>query len=150
MDGRPSELSLTYAELGNRLGITPDGARLRAKRMERQGRWQVGPGNDGRSRVWLPADDLPEHPPERTPDRPDGGPNIAELTAEIAELRAHVADVAEASAAARLDAAVARGERDVAVATASAKVDAAERVIAELRAMLADARRPFWRRWLGS
>src|SRR4051794_1580438 len=150
MDGRPSELSLTYAELGERLGITPDGARLRAKRMERQGRWRVSPGNDGRSRVWLPADDLPEHPPERTPDHPDGWPNITELTAEIAELRAHVADLTEANAAARLEAAVARGERDAAIATATAKVDAAERVVAELRAMLADARRPFWRRWWGA
>ena len=144
-----SDVSLTYAELGERLGITPDGARLRAKRMERQGRWRVGPGNDGRSRVWLPADDLPEHPPERTPDQAEGRSSVAELAAEIAELRAHVADLTEADTTARLEE-VARGERDAAVAAASAKVDAAERVIAELRAMLADARRPFWRRWVGA
>src|SRR5689334_2997340 len=144
------DLSLTYAELGERLGITPDGARLRAKRMERQGRWRVAPGNDGKSRVRLPAEDLPEHPPERTSDHPDGGPNVAELAAEIAELRAHVADLTEANATARLEAAVARGERDAAVATATAKVEAAERVVAELRAMLADARKPFWRRWVGA
>src|SRR5689334_7017265 len=145
-----SDVSLTYAELGERLGITPDGARLRAKRMERQGRWRIGPGNDGRSRVRLPADDLPEYAPERIPDHPEGRPNAAELVNEIVELRAYVADLTEANAAARLEAAVARGERDAAVAAATAKVDAAERVIAELRAMLAEARRPFWRRWWGA
>ncbi len=49
------------------------------------------------------------------------------------------------------DTAVARlqAERDAALATAAAKIDAAERVIAELRAMLADACRPWWRRLVG-
>jgi hypothetical protein len=35
------------------------------------------------------------------------------------------------------------------VTTATAKVEAAERLIAKLRKLLDDARRPWWRRWLG-
>jgi hypothetical protein len=36
------------------------------------------------------------------------------------------------------------------VAAATAKVEAAERLIVELRKLLDDARRPWWRRWLAS
>jgi hypothetical protein len=58
--------------------------------------------------------------------------------------------------AARLALVRAEGERDTALAKADARVEAAERIIAELRTMLdasraelADARRPWWRRWVG-
>jgi hypothetical protein len=59
-DDHPSELLLTYAELGERLGISPDGARTRAKRAG----WRIIPGNDGRARVRVPLVELPERPPE--------------------------------------------------------------------------------------
>jgi hypothetical protein len=38
--------------------------------------------------------------------------------------------------------------RDTAVATATAEIKAAERLITELRKLLDDARRPWWRQWL--
>ena len=41
------ELRLTYAELGDRLGISADGARTRAKRAG----WPIEQGNDGKARV---------------------------------------------------------------------------------------------------
>lgn len=49
----------TYAELGERLGLSADGARTRAKR---QG-WQVVRGNDGRARVVVSPAELPEQIP---------------------------------------------------------------------------------------
>jgi hypothetical protein len=36
------------------------------------------------------------------------------------------------------------------VATATAEIKADERLITELRKLLDDARRPWWRRWLAS
>ncbi len=80
-DDHPSELLLTYPELAARLGVSPDGARTRAKR---QG-WPVMHGNDGRARVRVLASDLPEHPrspPEQTGDETD---LVAELRRSHAE-----------------------------------------------------------------
>lgn len=57
----------TYAELGERLGLSADGARTRTKR---QG-WQVVRGNDGRARVVVPPAELPEQIPVK-PVRPAG------------------------------------------------------------------------------
>ena len=87
-DDRPSELLLTYPELAARLGVSPDGARTRAKR---QG-WPVILGNDGRARVRVLASDLPEHPrssPEQTGDETDLLVELRRSHAEhAAELRA--------------------------------------------------------------
>ena len=41
---------LTYAEVGERLGISKEAARQRAKR----GRWEKTRGNDGKPRIRLP------------------------------------------------------------------------------------------------
>jgi hypothetical protein len=43
----------------------------------------------------------------------------------------------------------AEAERDAAREVAEAKVAAAGRLVTELQAMLAEARRPWWRRWRG-
>ena len=62
---------------------------------------------------------------------------------------------------ARLEAAVAAAERDGAKATAAAEIEAMRRqteaelaakdaLVTELRTMLAEARKPFWRRWVGA
>jgi len=84
------DLLLTFAELGERLGVSPDGARMHAKR---EG-WPVERGNDSRApaRVRVPVDALPEHPPERR-SKSDGSASefderMAELAASMAELRA--------------------------------------------------------------
>jgi hypothetical protein len=42
------------------------------------------------------------------------------------------------------------GEAKVAVAQAQGERDVARAIESELRTMLAEARRPWWRRWIGS
>ena len=91
-------------------------------------------GNDGRILVEVMANARPDH------DEVVASPED-ELRLEIDLLRGQLE-------AARVVAAKAEAERDAAMATAVAKVESAERVITELRAMLADARRPWWRRLL--
>jgi hypothetical protein len=44
---RMAEVWLTYGELGERLGISPEAARQKAMR----GRWRRQQGNDGKARV---------------------------------------------------------------------------------------------------
>ncbi len=97
-------------------------------------------GNAGQFLVEVPADAKPAS------DEPVASAED-ELALEIDTLRRELE-------VARLALVRAEGERDTATATAAAKVEAAERVIAELRTMLdasraelAEARRPWWRRW---
>src|SRR3954454_4721888 len=95
------ELVFTYPELDERLGIPPDSARLKAKRKADRGEWTLLPPNKdgGQVRVRVPASDLPEHPPERTPRTPErqgsDTSSTAELHAELVELRASVAELRE-------------------------------------------------------
>ena len=82
---------------------------------------------------------------------------MAELTAEVAEPREQLAraeverEAARAVATAEIAAAKtsAAAEGKAARETALAEVAAKDQVIAELKAMLAEARRPWWRRWIG-
>ena len=165
MDEHSGELVLTYAELGERLGITSDSARLKAKRKVDRGEWAFVSRNSERDpvRVRVPASDLPEHPPERSPERTEhrasDGVGLGELIAELAELRASVVELKEMHARAdRANAEVAEARLQAAVA--AAKLEAAERrteieiaarngMIEELRAELARLRRPWWRRMMG-
>jgi hypothetical protein len=124
-------LLLTYAELGERMFVTPDTARMRAKRRG----WRVEHGNDGRARVRVPSVDVLERSSEQWSDRPrrhpDGGLNVQYLLAELRETQADAAD-------ARQEAAV-----------ALARLEGVRELVVELRKLLDDARRPWWRRWLG-
>jgi chromosome segregation ATPase len=51
---------LTYRELAERLGIEPDSARIKARRLAKSGRWKLIPGNHpgAASTVEVPAADL--------------------------------------------------------------------------------------------
>lgn len=55
-------LSLTYAELAERLGVSVDGARMKAKRAK----WRKAKGNDGTMRVTVEEAELT--PTERSPN----------------------------------------------------------------------------------
>lgn len=59
------KLKLTYRELAERLGTTPDAARMKAKRAVSKGMWRIISGNHPNDpvRVELPAADL--NKPER-------------------------------------------------------------------------------------
>src|SRR3954467_11749192 len=61
---RPSgPVWLTYVELGDRLGITPDAARQKAIR----GHWRKQRGNDGKARVLVEAE-VPQRPVQTHPN----------------------------------------------------------------------------------
>lgn len=159
-------LLLTYAELGERLGVSPDGARMRAKRKTEAGEWRmVAPNSRGGAvRVRLPAGDLPEHAPERSPERrgniPDDPSILVErvdgLEADIVGLRATIArelrawaELTDGLAAERTRAAVTEARLEAEREAAEDRVAARNAVIEELRAELARLRLPFWRRWIG-
>jgi hypothetical protein len=79
---------LTYRELGERLGLSPDSARIKAKRRK----WQMIPGNHPSEpvRVLVPIEFLSE---ERTPERKAGDRTLiapSDNTGEINALREHV------------------------------------------------------------
>src|SRR3954447_7353740 len=73
------ELVLTYAELATKLGVSPDGARTRAKRAG----WPVTPGNDGRSRVRVRAAELPQLPRSHGEQIPEQNGSVNALLAEL-------------------------------------------------------------------
>jgi hypothetical protein len=132
-------LLLTYVELGTRLGVAPDTARLRAKRRG----WEVQHGNDGKARVRVPSGDVPEQPPERPRRDHDGTPTVEGLLAELRETQADAAD-------AHQEAAVALARLEGAERAHAVEVAAVRELVVELRKLLDDARRPWWRRWLAS
>jgi DNA-binding Lrp family transcriptional regulator len=120
---------LPLAEAAPRLGLHPSALRSRIRR----GLVTAKKGNDKRILVEVPANARPIH--DETVASPEH-----DLAAEVDELRREL-DVE------RLARVRAEGERDTAVATAAAKVEAAERLITELRKLLDDACRPWWQRW---
>jgi hypothetical protein len=167
-------LRLTYDQLAERTGRSPEGARMLARRR----RWRIERGNDGKARVIVDEPELVVRPPERPTGRPldhlDGGrppdhpaDGFGELVAElrarldktegeasefrqhVANLQVEVADLRVQAAKAQEQVAAARAVAVADVATAQAEAAAKDQVIAELKAMLAEARRPWWRRFVG-
>jgi prophage DNA circulation protein len=145
---------MTLAEAAATTGRPAEAIRA----MIRRGKLKATKGNDGRYLVAVPAE------LRRPPGQPDcsrsaergqeGNGRLAALQEAVEEWRAAAED-------ARLEAAVATAERDAAKATAAVEIEAMRRqtgaelaakdaLVTELRAMLAEARRPFWRRWFGA
>ena len=92
-------LRLTYEELAERLGRSPEGARMLARRQQRQERWRIERGNDGKARVVVKEEDLvgqptgrpPGHSLEiRPPDHPSDPPTDQAEGELVAELQARV------------------------------------------------------------
>jgi hypothetical protein len=104
--------------------------------LARRGRISARKGNGGQWLVQLPDDALP-NPALAAASATGSGADDAtsELMAEVVELRERLAKV-EANA---------QAARDLATGQVAAK----DEVIAELKAMLAEARRPWWRRLIG-
>ena len=127
--------SLTYAEMAEALKITPESA----NRLARRKRWPRVKGNDGRTRVAMPAEALvrQDSPPVSPPDSP---PDILikALEAHVETLKAQLA-AAEARIDKQADDLVEYDRAYAAGPTAErAKVEAerakAERVIADFAA----------------
>src|SRR3954451_20126003 len=97
---------MTYEEAGERLGIGPDSV----ARYARREKWSRQPGNDGKARVAIPPDCIPESAPEKRAEiRPDKG--LAELLRKQLERERIRADKAEGEAKALREWASAAEER---------------------------------------
>jgi hypothetical protein len=133
---------LTLAEAAAHTGRHIDALRT----MARRGKLERRKGNAGQWLVRLPSDDLARS------DRRNDLRHDNDLTEVVAELREEVTElrVALARAEAGHDAALAqaRTEGDARVAKAEAEAAAQRELGMELRKLLDDARRPWWRRWL--
>ena len=122
---------LTLREAAERSGLDREAIRSRARR----GLIPKRMGNRGEWLVQLPAELVTEHDQAMTENVTRGDGAIADLQSEVTELRVALAR--------------AETERDAAKAVAMAEIAAKDALLGELRLLLADARRPFWRRWLG-
>lgn len=176
---RPAEQWMSYAELAERLSISADGARTRAKRAG----WKVQLGNDARARVLVPIAEVPERLPEQMPEQSEHAPEhragllaelrrahaerLAELTAraERAEQQAEQAragaeqaqallaqvqvSLARAEERTKAAEAVARGDVEAARRTAEETIAAQAELVAELRRQIERLSRPWWRRLFG-
>ena len=150
--------SLTYAELGELLKITP----ASANKLARRRRWPRVPGNDGKARVSVPEDALVrrDSPPDSPKDSPQDVPPVSPPDNLIEALEAHVATLLTqlAAAEARLGAADVREAQYLTreaqyVADLSAErartekaIDASAALADQLAAMVADSRRGWWAR----
>ena len=158
-DSDPDVRWMSYAEAAKALGVNPESV---ARRM-RRGNWARGKGNDGRPRVAVPVSALPALPIVRD-IVPDGAPDIADsvsdnvrdnadiesrtikaLEDEAATLRSALDREQERADGAEARAVQAERERE----EARIRAAAAEGEAKGLRLALEEARRPFWRRWLG-
>ena len=108
-------LRLTYEELAERLGRSPEGARMLARRQQRQGHWRIDRGNDGKARVVVEEETLvgqptgrppgyslkirpPDHPSDHPTDQAEGELG-AELRARVQALEVEREALLEAGAA---------------------------------------------------
>ena len=159
LHGRPPAVRerptwLSYAQAGDLLGLSPEAVRHRARRNS----WRTQPGNDGRTLVMIPDEDVavassrpPVHTADRAPVRtPDHEAEIAR-----AHARAERADERADEAAKRADVALALADRTLSqLADVTARMDqerqradtlhqglaVAEMAITELRVDLEAAR----------
>jgi hypothetical protein len=118
---------LTLTEAAERTGLNRETIRSRARR----GLIPYRRGNNGGMLVQVATGS------DRDVTAPDRG-----LTEALTDLQDEIADLRERLARSEADAAAAR-------AIAASQVEAKDQIIAELKMMLTDARRPWWQRLLG-
>jgi hypothetical protein len=127
---------LGLTEAAELTGLDREALRSRARR----GLLPSRKGNRGQLLIQVPADLADGH--DHADDRDDRGADrdLAGMRAAMTDLSAEVGELRVALARAEAD-------RDAAKAIATAELAAKDQVIAELRTMLAELRRPWWRRW---
>jgi hypothetical protein len=129
-------LWLHVEEAAARLGLRPAALRTRIARGQHPHR------KDNRGRLLVPVS-AALAPPSFDED----GHRQDE---EVERLRQRVEELTVSLHEAQLALAKAEAAGEIARAKAEAEVAAQRELVVELRAMLADARRPFWRRWVGA
>lgn len=69
----PELLHLTYKQLADRIGVSVDAARMKAKREAKKGRWQIIAGNHPSDKVTviIPESDLNAQPERVSSDAPE-------------------------------------------------------------------------------
>lgn len=158
-----AKLKLTYRELAERLGTTPDAARMKAKRAVSKGLWHIIPGNHPNDpvRVELPAADLnaaervagvqakraPGERLGRTTTRtiPDA---LADIVAALKSAQDRVHQLTDALTAEKdlhRETAIECAQAETREMGTAAEVERLTATIAELQAHLHLARQPWWR-----
>ncbi|WP_426268124.1 hypothetical protein [Sphingomonas sp. LHG3443-2] len=163
-------IRLTYRELADRLGLSLDAAKMKARRAAKAGQWRLVPGNypNAPVTVELPtaaitpaATHPPQQRPEQSPATPGGNRGddrdtrlLAALSEAVGLLRpAHdqierlTAQLMEAKDAHARDRAelVAAEMREMGT---KAELERALRDISQLKTQLSGGKaKPFWRRW---
>ena len=128
-------LWLHVEEAAARLGIRPAALRTRIARGQHPHR------KDNRGRLLVPVSAALASPsPDEDGQRQDD---------EVERLRQRVEDLTTSLHEAQLALAKAEAASEIAKVKAEAEVAAQRELVAELRALLADARRPWWRRMMG-
>lgn len=132
---------LTYGEAGAALGLTAESANRKARR---QG-WRRVPGNDGRTRVAVPLDELPAAPPDAgsggaSADRGGGAPDDpGDRPREQSGDESHIIKVLEGAVAALAEQADRAEAAELRREMSRVRAEAA-RQIGELRAEVAAER----------
>ena len=159
-----TSLNLTYRDLAERLGISTDAARMKARRAVKSGRWRIITGNHPNDpvRVELPVTDLTE--PKVT-----GGERLARSTGERkgrstartdSDALAVTLQAAQARIAELTDQLTAEKDRHretaVELAKATVRIDTLDAELARLDATVVDlehdlerARRSWWQKLTG-
>jgi hypothetical protein len=140
---------LTYQEVGERLGITPEAARSRAKRLG----WRKQLGNDGQPLVWAAIEPRPPGDQLVTTRPSPGRKPYTRANAQLIEaLWEHVQTLKEQLAAAEARLVTAHASLAAAEARAAQESAKAERAIAAFAAVAErtpwgeEPARPWWRR----
>lgn len=157
-------VSLTYRELAERLAISTDAARMKARRATKSGRWRIIPGNHPSDpvRVELPAVDagIPNATGGEQAGRSTGERKGRTITRTDSDALATALQSAQARIAELTDQLTAEKDQhrgtaiDLAKATTKAEFLEAELVIRtaeldDLREELTAARRSWWQRMTG-
>lgn len=159
-----TSLNLTYRDLAERLGISTDAARMKARRAVKSGRWRIIPGNHPNDpvRVELPVSDLTEpkvtggERPARSTGEHKGRTNARTdsdtlaVTLQAAQARiAELTDQLTAEKDQHRETAVELAKATVRIDTLSGELARLDASVVDLEHDLERARRSWWQKLTG-